>query len=57
MEILDGVKLGEQVVLTDVDNLAEGMKVTVAGNEKNAAGDRDDKGARASGAQARTGAE
>ncbi len=30
MEILDGVKLGEQVALTDVDNLADGMKVTVA---------------------------
>jgi multidrug efflux pump subunit AcrA (membrane-fusion protein) len=30
MEILEGVRLGEQVALTDVDNLADGMKVTVA---------------------------
>jgi multidrug efflux pump subunit AcrA (membrane-fusion protein) len=29
MEILDGVSLGEPVALTDVDNLADGMKVTV----------------------------
>jgi RND family efflux transporter MFP subunit len=28
MEILDGVKLGERIALTDVDNLADGMKVT-----------------------------
>jgi len=30
MEILDGVKLGEEVALTDVDNLADGMKISVA---------------------------
>ncbi len=29
MEILGGVKLGEHVALTDVDNLADGMNVTV----------------------------
>jgi RND family efflux transporter MFP subunit len=29
MEILDGIKLGDQVALTDVDNLADGMKATV----------------------------
>jgi multidrug efflux pump subunit AcrA (membrane-fusion protein) len=29
MEILDGVKLGQLVALTDVDNLADGMKVTI----------------------------
>jgi multidrug efflux pump subunit AcrA (membrane-fusion protein) len=29
MEILEGVKLGQLVALTDVDNLADGMKVTV----------------------------
>jgi RND family efflux transporter MFP subunit len=32
MEILDGVKLGDIVALTDVDNLADGMKVTVNGD-------------------------
>jgi membrane fusion protein (multidrug efflux system) len=32
MEILEGVKLGEPVALTDVDNLADGMKVTVDGD-------------------------
>ncbi len=32
MEILDGVKLGALVALTDVDNLADGMKVTVDGD-------------------------
>jgi RND family efflux transporter MFP subunit len=31
MEILDGLKLGDHVALTDVDNLADGMKVTVGG--------------------------
>jgi len=31
MEILDGLKLGDRVALTDVDNLADGMKVTVGG--------------------------
>jgi hypothetical protein len=30
MEILEGVKLGEQIALTDVDNLADGMKVSVS---------------------------
>lgn len=30
MEILEGVTLGDQIALTDVDNLADGMKVTVA---------------------------
>jgi multidrug efflux pump subunit AcrA (membrane-fusion protein) len=29
MEILDGIKLGDQVALTDVDNLADGMRATV----------------------------
>ena len=29
MEVLDGVALGDQIALTDVDNLADGMKVTV----------------------------
>ena len=29
VEIVGGVKAGEQVALTDVDNLADGMKVTV----------------------------
>jgi len=28
MEILEGVKLGQLVALTDVDNLTDGMKVT-----------------------------
>lgn len=30
MEILDGLKLGDQVALTDVDNLADGMKISIA---------------------------
>ena len=29
MEILDGLKLGDHVALTDVDNLADGMKVSI----------------------------
>ena len=29
MEVLDGIALGDQLALTDVDNLADGMKVTV----------------------------
>lgn len=32
MEILDGVKPGELVALTDVDNLTDGMKVAVGGD-------------------------
>jgi membrane fusion protein (multidrug efflux system) len=31
MEILSGVKLGDLVALTDVDNLVDGMKVAVSG--------------------------
>jgi len=31
MEILDGLKLGDRVALTDVDNLADGMKVAIGG--------------------------
>jgi multidrug efflux pump subunit AcrA (membrane-fusion protein) len=31
MEILDGLKLGDRVAMTDVDNLADGMKVTPGG--------------------------
>ncbi len=31
MEILEGLKVGDEVALTDVDNLADGMKVTVGG--------------------------
>ena len=38
MEILDGVKLGERVALTDVDNLADGMKVTVAAGRRSQGG-------------------
>jgi len=38
MEILDGVKLGDEVALTDVDNLADGMKITVAKGDLPAAG-------------------
>jgi membrane fusion protein (multidrug efflux system) len=34
MEILAGVKLGDLVALTDVDNLADGMKVTVNGDSE-----------------------
>ena len=28
---LDGLKLGDRVALTDVDNLSDGMKVTTGG--------------------------
>jgi hypothetical protein len=38
MEILDGITLGEQIALTDVDNLADGMKVTVAKGDSKPAG-------------------
>jgi membrane fusion protein, multidrug efflux system len=38
MEILDGVKLGDQVALTDVDNLADGMRVALGGGESAKAG-------------------
>jgi RND family efflux transporter MFP subunit len=34
MEILGGVKLGDHVALTDVDNLADGMNVTVNADEE-----------------------
>ncbi len=33
MEILDGVKLGDTIAMTDVDTLADGMKVVVKGAE------------------------
>ena len=33
MEILDGVKLGDTIALTDVDNLVDGMKVAVHPSE------------------------
>jgi membrane fusion protein, multidrug efflux system len=44
MEILDGLKLGDRVALTDVDNLADGMKVTQGGRgaEPKAGGKSDD---------------
>jgi hypothetical protein len=31
IEILGGVAAGDQVVLTDVDNLTDGMKVSIQG--------------------------
>jgi multidrug efflux pump subunit AcrA (membrane-fusion protein) len=31
VEIVEGLKEGEVVALTDVDNLADGMKVTISG--------------------------
>lgn len=40
MEILEGVALGEQLALTDVDNLAEGMSVVVSGTTAGKGGDR-----------------
>jgi HlyD family secretion protein len=47
MEVLDGVKAGELVALTDVDNLADGMKVTTKsgkpGGGKPEGGKRPDK--------------
>jgi hypothetical protein len=45
MEILDGVKLGEEVALTDVDNLADGMKISVAKGDLPAA-DAGERGAK-----------
>ena len=38
MEILDGITLNDRVALTDVDNLADGMKVTIDGGEDSKAG-------------------
>jgi hypothetical protein len=57
MEILDGVKLGDEVALTDVDNLADGMKITVTKGDlpAAAAGGRGAKDA--SGKQVRTSTE
>jgi len=45
MEILDGLKLGDHVALTDVDNLADGMKVTIGGKgaDSKSASKADDK--------------
>src|SRR5262245_39125641 len=45
MEILDGLKLGDRVALTDVDNLADGMKVTIGGKgpDSKSASKADDK--------------
>lgn len=37
MEVLEGLSPGERVAVTDVDNLAEGMKVAVANGGKTAA--------------------
>lgn len=34
MEVLDGLSAGDRVVITDVDNLAEGMKVSIAEGER-----------------------
>jgi HlyD family secretion protein len=34
MEIMGGVKVGDQVVLTDVDNLTDGMLVSVGGKQE-----------------------
>ena len=36
IEVLSGVKPGEQVALTDVENLADGMKVTTSQSAKKA---------------------
>jgi hypothetical protein len=33
MEVLEGVKAGDLIALTDVDNLADGMKVTTKGGQ------------------------
>jgi hypothetical protein len=45
MEILDGIKLGDEVALTDVDNLADGMKATVGkGDDSKGRGARPAKG-------------
>jgi hypothetical protein len=33
MEILDGVKLGDPIALTDVDNLADGQRVAAGDPE------------------------
>ncbi len=39
MEVLEGVTLGEQLVLTDVDTLTDGLKVTVTRADARRAGD------------------
>ncbi len=44
MEVLDGVALGEQIALTDVDNLADGMKVTIGTGDAPEGGDRAGRG-------------
>ena len=38
MEVLEGVALGDELALTDVDNLADGMKVTVGTGDADGAG-------------------
>lgn len=48
MEILGGLKLGDQVALTDVDNLADGMKVSI-GEPAAGGGSRGGGGARGAG--------
>jgi multidrug efflux pump subunit AcrA (membrane-fusion protein) len=40
MEILEGIKVGDRVALTDVDNLADGMKVALGKSEATKAGNR-----------------
>ena len=55
--VLDGVRLGDQVALTDVDNLADGMKVTVAKGDPTPAGDINQKEPRPDGQQSRTSSE
>ena len=44
MEVLDGVALGDQIALTDVDNLADGMKVTVGTGDAPEGGGRGGRG-------------
>jgi RND family efflux transporter MFP subunit len=52
MEILDGIALGDQLALTDVDNLADGMKVSVGKGETAAGGRGGPKGDTAKAAKA-----
>src|SRR5262249_46948228 len=40
MEIVDGLKAGELIALTDVDNLADGQKVSMGGKQKAPAGEK-----------------
>jgi len=51
MEIMEGVALGDQVALSDVDNLADGMRVTLQGSGKAAGAGKDGGGRQSAGTE------